>query len=154
MLHKLVAIAAWASLAFIAYATLSPIQARPKISSADLEHIVAFAVTGLLFCLAYPRQIVRICFIVLGSAVLLEYLQKLTPDRHGTLLDAFEKLVGGALGIFAARATLSLWRRKRSPQSQSTIFRAGVCTPLPSRQKTGGSAGCRHAEGKKNCRRT
>jgi GTPase len=47
MLHKLLAVIAWASLAFIAYATLSPIQARPKISSADLEHIVAFAVTGV-----------------------------------------------------------------------------------------------------------
>jgi hypothetical protein len=54
--HKLLAIAAWASLAFIAYPTLSPIQARPKISSADLEHIVAFAVTGLLFYLAYCRS--------------------------------------------------------------------------------------------------
>jgi apolipoprotein N-acyltransferase len=117
--HKLLAIAVWASLAFIAYATLSPIQARPKISSADLEHIVAFAVTGLLFYLAYPKQIVRVCCIVLGSAVLLEYLQTLTPDRHGTLLDASEKLVGGAIGIFAARATLSWWHRKRSPQSQS-----------------------------------
>ena len=120
MLHKLVAIAAWASLAFIAYATLSPIQARPKISSsADLEHIVAFAVTGLLFCLAYPRQVVFVCFIVLGSAVLLECFQTLTPDRHGTLLDASEKFVGGALGIFATRATLFLWHRKRSPQNES-----------------------------------
>ena len=115
MLHKLLAVIAWASLAFIAYATLSPIQARPQISSADIEHIVAFAVTGLLFCLAYPRHIVRVCFIVLGSAVLLEYSQTLTPDRHGTLIDASEKIIGGALGIFAARATLYLRYRKRSP---------------------------------------
>ena len=114
MLHKLFAIAAWAALAFIAYATLSPIQARPKISSsADLEHILAFAVTGLLFCLAYPRHIVRVCLVVLGSAVLLEYLQTLTPDRHGTLVDASEKIIGGMLGIFAARATLYLQYRKR-----------------------------------------
>jgi VanZ family protein len=112
MLHKLVAIAGWTSLALIAYATLSPIQARPKISSsADLEHIVAFAVTGLLFCLAYPRRIVSVCLVALGTAVLLEYLQTLTPDRHGTLVDASEKIVGGALGIFAARATLYLWPR-------------------------------------------
>jgi VanZ family protein len=115
MHHKLVTIVAWASLAFVAYATLSPIQARPTISSsADLEHIIAFAVAGLLFCLAYPRQIVRVCFIVLGSAVLLEYLQTLTPDRHGTILDASEKIVGGAFGIFAARATRYLWHRERS----------------------------------------
>jgi VanZ family protein len=119
MLRKLVAITAWASIAFIAYATLSPIQARPKILSADLEHIVAFAVTGLLFGLAYPRQFVRVCFIVLGSAVLLEYLQTLTLGRLGTLVDASEKIVGGALGIFAARATLYLWHRKRSLQSKS-----------------------------------
>jgi len=115
MLHKLLAVIAWVSLAFIAYATLSPIQARPQISSADIEHIVAFAVTGLLFCLAYPRHIVRVCFIVLGSAVLLEYSQTLTPDRHGTLIDASEKIIGGVLGIFAARATLYLRYRKRSP---------------------------------------
>jgi hypothetical protein len=38
LLHKLVAITAWAYLAFIAYATLSPIQARHRISSADVEH--------------------------------------------------------------------------------------------------------------------
>jgi VanZ family protein len=117
MLHKLTAITAWASLAFIAYATLSPIQARPKISSADLEHIIAFAVTGFLFCLAYPRQIVRVCFVVLGSAVLLEYLQTLTPDRHGTLGDASEKILGGVLGIFAAGATHYLWHRKHPPPS-------------------------------------
>jgi VanZ family protein len=114
MLHKLVAIAAWASLAFIACATLSPIQARPKLSSADLEHIVAFAVTGFLFCLAYPGQIVSVCLIVLGSAVLFEYLQTLTPDRHGTLVDVSEKIVGGALGIFSTKAALYLWDQNRS----------------------------------------
>jgi hypothetical protein len=31
-------------------------------------------------------------YVVPGSAVLLEYLQTLTPDRHGTLVDASEKL--------------------------------------------------------------
>jgi hypothetical protein len=106
MLNKLVAIAAWATLAFIAYATLSPIQARPTIASPDLEHVAAFAVAGCLFCLAYPRHIILVCLVVLGSAMLLEYLQTLTPDRHGTLVDASEKLAGGALGICAARVAL------------------------------------------------
>ena len=120
MLHKIAAIAAWAALAFIAYATLSPLQARPQAAnSAGLEHFVAFAAVGLLFALAYPKRIVFVCFIVLGSAVLLEGLQTLTPDRHGRLLDAFQKLAGGALGIFATRTTLLLWQRKRSPQIES-----------------------------------
>ena len=120
MFQKVFAVIVWAFLAFIVFATISPLQDRPTLSSsADLEHIGAFAVLGGLFCLAYPRHIILVCFIVLGSAVLLEYLQTLTPDRHGTLLDASEKIVGGALGIFAARAALYLRHRKRSSQSQA-----------------------------------
>jgi hypothetical protein len=33
MLYKLATVAAWAFLAFIAYATLSPIQARPSVAT-------------------------------------------------------------------------------------------------------------------------
>jgi VanZ family protein len=106
MLHKLLAIAAWVSLAFIAYATLSPIQARPIVANPDLEHVAAFAVVGSLFCLAYPGRIILVCLIVLGGAVLLEYSQTLTPDRHGTVVDALEKVAGGALGICGARVAL------------------------------------------------
>jgi apolipoprotein N-acyltransferase len=114
MLHKLLAIAAWSSMAFIAYATLSPIQARPIVASADLEHVAAFAVAGVLFGLAYPRRIILVCPIVLGSAVLLEYLQTLTPDRHGTAVDAVEKIAGGVLGICVATAAHHFWSRNRS----------------------------------------
>jgi VanZ family protein len=111
MLHKLTAVAAWAVLAFIIYATVSPLQDRPTLSgSADLEHIGAFAVLGGLFCLVYPRHIVLVCLIVLGSAALLEVLQLLTPDRHGRPLDAIEKIVGGAVGIVAGRAILTFKR--------------------------------------------
>jgi VanZ family protein len=107
MLYKLVTVAAWAFLAFIAYATLSPIQARPSVANADLEHVAAFAVAGSLFYLAYPRRIFLVCLMVLGGAMLLEYLQTLTPDRHGTLFDASEKIAGGVLGICAARVALN-----------------------------------------------
>jgi hypothetical protein len=115
MLYKLLAVAAWASLAFIAYATLSPIQARPIVAGPDLEHVAAFAVTGSLFCLAYPKHFILVCLIVLGSAVLLEYLQTLTPDRHGTVVDALEKVAGGTLGVCAARVAPYFWPRNRHP---------------------------------------
>ena len=42
------------------------------------------------------------CLIVLGSAVVLEFVQLLTPDRHGRIPDAVEKIAGGAVGIVAA----------------------------------------------------
>ncbi|MDE5446352.1 hypothetical protein GWG65_34330 [Bradyrhizobium sp. CSA207] len=47
MLQRLSAAVAWASLAFITYATLSSIRDRPKLSSsADLEDVAAFAFLG------------------------------------------------------------------------------------------------------------
>ncbi|GAC1413030.1 MAG: hypothetical protein NVSMB6_14940 [Burkholderiaceae bacterium] len=108
MFQRFTAVAAWALLAFIVYATISPIQNRPTISrSADLEHLLAFAVLGGLFCLAYPRRIVLVSFIVLGSAITLELLQLVTPDRHARILDAIEKMAGGAVGVVIAHAVLS-----------------------------------------------
>jgi VanZ family protein len=113
MFHKLIAIVAWALLAFIAYATISPIQYRPTLPiSSSFEHIAAFAVLGALFCLAYPRHIALVCLIVLGSALVLEFVQLLTPYRHGRIPDAVEKIAGGASGIVAGREVLHLERAK------------------------------------------
>jgi hypothetical protein len=109
MLRNVLILAAWTFLVFVAYATLSPIQARPIISrSADLEHVAAFVVLGGLVCLGYPRRLVLVCWIVFGSAIMLELMQNLTPDRHPALLDAMEKVAGGAAGIAMARAILSM----------------------------------------------
>lgn len=100
MLHRVLVVAAWGCLAFITFATLSPIGARPTVvSSASLEHYAAFALLGAVFSLAYPRQTAFIVAIVLGSAVLLELAQLLTPDRHGQLVDALQKMAGGTFGI-------------------------------------------------------
>jgi hypothetical protein len=54
----------------------------------------------------YPRHVALVCLIVLGSAVLLEIMQLLTPDRHGRIQDAIEKMTGGAAGIVAGRAII------------------------------------------------
>ena len=107
MVQKLARIAAWVVLCYIAYATLSPIAARPTLpSSSSIEHVAAFAVLGTLFCLAYPRHVVLVCMIVLGAAVLLELAQLITPDRHARAQDAIEKVAGGAAGILAGQAML------------------------------------------------
>ncbi|WP_426442371.1 VanZ family protein [Bradyrhizobium genosp. P] len=107
MLEKLLSVAAWALLAFIVYITISPLVDRPRLtSSASFEHVAAFAALGALFFLAYPRHIVLVCLIVIGSAVLLERMQLLTPDRHARLHDAIEKIAGGAAGMVAAQMVL------------------------------------------------
>src|SRR3981081_4602981 len=118
MFHKFIAVAAWTVLAFIAYATISPIQDRPTLpTSSSFEHLAAFAVLGTLFCAAYPRQIVLVCLIVLGGPVLLEIMQLLTPDRHGRIQDAIEKMASGLVGIVVGRAILYFHQaRPRFPE--------------------------------------
>jgi hypothetical protein len=75
MLHKLISIAAWATLTFIIFATLSPEQLRPELTATEpativvLERVGAFAVLGLLFSGGYPHRYALVWVIVLGSAI-------------------------------------------------------------------------------------
>jgi VanZ family protein len=78
---------------------------------AHFEHVIVFAFFGAIFCAAYPRRIYLVCCIVFGSAVALELLQTMTPDRHGTLVDALEKMAGGGCGIFFTKGLLNFWHR-------------------------------------------
>lgn len=69
---------------------------------------------ALAFMLGYPRRTVLIVLLVIFSAFTLEAMQLLTPDRHGRLLDAIVKAVGGLAGIGAGRLTLLVLRNQFS----------------------------------------
>jgi len=126
---RLVTAAAWIAVIAIAYATLthvsfvyaiyfklSPFLMRPAMQTyAHFEHVIAFAILGALFGFAYPRHLMLVCGIVFCAAALLEILQTMTPDRHGTLIDALEKIAGGAAGIIFARTARRIWSAKRRP---------------------------------------
>jgi hypothetical protein len=99
MVQRVSIVAGWLALAFIVYATLSPINARPVLAGPQFEHFAAFALTGLAFGLAYPHRFLFVFAIIVGSAFGLEALQLLTPDRHGRVLDALVKAAGGICGI-------------------------------------------------------
>jgi Trk-type K+ transport system membrane component len=120
--HKTSICAAWAALAFIAFATLSPIQYRPTLAGPQLEHFAALAAMGCAFVLAYPGRTTIVIVIVVGSAFGLEALQLLTPDRHGRTIDALAKAAGGLGGIGIGH--LALWAlQKHGPRIQSLLFR-------------------------------
>jgi VanZ family protein len=126
---RLAMAAAWIAVIAIAYATLthvgfvyaiyfklSPFLMRPAMQTyAHFEHVIAFAILGALFGFAYPRRLILVCGIVFGAAALLEILQTMTPDRHGTLIDALEKMVGGAAGIIFAGIARRLWSARDKP---------------------------------------
>jgi VanZ family protein len=113
MLHKLAPMTAWACLLFVASVTLSPAYLRPRLMETEpaliviLEHVGAFAVIGFLFSVTYTRTTL-VCLLVLGSAVILELLQLVVADRDARVIDAVEKLIGGGVGIIAAKIMCAL----------------------------------------------
>ncbi|MDB5656292.1 MAG: hypothetical protein JWQ94_3905 [Tardiphaga sp.] len=102
MPHKIITAIAWAIMAFIVFATLSPIGLRPHLEDVSVERFGAFACAGVLFGLAYPKRLWLVLTLVGATAFGLEALQHLTPDRHGHLSDAVVKFIGGVAGIGAA----------------------------------------------------
>jgi hypothetical protein len=132
---RLVTATAWIAVVLIAYATLthvgfvyaiyfklSPFLMQPAMQTyAHFEHVIAFAVLGALFGFAYPRHLLLVCCIVLGAAALLEVLQTTTPDRHGTWVDALEKMAGGAAGIALAKGIVQLRCRHRKNRQRVRI---------------------------------
>jgi VanZ family protein len=106
MIQKISTTVGWLVLAFIVYATLSPIDSRPVIADPQLERFLAFGLVGLAFGIGYPKRWLWVGAIVLGSAFALEILQLLTPDRHGRLLDVAVKAAGGIFGVWISQLAM------------------------------------------------
>ena len=92
-------------LPYTIYFRLSPWLGHPTIHKyAIVEHLVVFALFGAALSVAFPDWIIAVCCVILFSGTLLEFLQTLTPDRHGTISDACQKVAGGLFGALSARA--------------------------------------------------
>lgn len=98
MIRSLAQIAAAVVFAIIVYATLSPIQLRPRTGFVGLEREAAFALLGAALMMAFPDQPWAIVAATVAIAIGLELTQRLTRDRHGKIVDAVQKTVGGMIG--------------------------------------------------------
>lgn len=113
---------AWIAMLAITYATLTrvgfvysiyfklaPLLMGPEMKTyGHFAHVIAFGFLGVVFALAYPNRLLLVGCIVLGGAALLEIAQTLTPDRHGTIIDALEKMAGGGAGMILVKTIQNL----------------------------------------------
>jgi VanZ family protein len=108
LLNHLVRAAAWVALIAIVLATLAPLAFRPHVSavsSASLERFAAYFTLALLFAWAYPKRLLPVLLLVIGSAIGLEALQLLIPDRHARLIDFAVKGLGASSGFVIGAVT-------------------------------------------------
>jgi VanZ family protein len=71
-----------------------------------MERFITYAVLGALFMAAYPRHFIRLAALLAALAMGLEALQHLTPDRHGHLADAIQKILGAWAGCATFRLVM------------------------------------------------
>lgn len=102
---------AWLLLAAIIFVTISPIGLRPHtMTSVNADRALAYAVTGFVFALGYPKQWKLVALLLIFGALAIEFLQYLSPTRHARLYDAVIKAACAMIGILAGRA---VYRRTR-----------------------------------------
>ncbi|PZU25185.1 MAG: VanZ family protein [Shinella sp.] len=105
MTRRLCKTAAWLSLAFIVFATVSPIGLRPHDPlPVNLDRALAFCLMSGLFVLVYPRRWLMVLILTLVGAGAIETLQYLSPTRHAHMIDAMVKAGGAAAGVAFAVA--------------------------------------------------
>ncbi len=95
-------VAGVSSLAFVAFATLSPIELRPTTElGLGWEHLIAFAVIAAFLTFASPKRIWQILVLVILVAILLEVAQLYVPGRHARWIDGATKIFGSLIGVTA-----------------------------------------------------
>jgi VanZ family protein len=103
-ISSLAKVAAWGLAGTIVFVTVCPINLRPVTeTTVDLDRALAFAATGGVFALAYPRRWWLMLFVLPFAAFGIEALQFLAPTRHPQLPDAAFKAAGAAVGILLGR---------------------------------------------------
>lgn len=99
MTRTILKILPWSALAFVVFATVSPIEMRPHdLLPVNVDRAGAFAVMAFLFVLAYPRHWKLCALLLLMGAGAIELLQFLSPSRHANADDALIKAGGAAIG--------------------------------------------------------
>lgn len=88
----------WAQVALIVYLSLTPHPLEPiSFDHVDkIEHALAYAVPSFWFCQIYRTAIGRVCVLLVGLGIGLEYVQGWTGYRT---FDVFDMQADGA-GVF------------------------------------------------------
>jgi VanZ family protein len=107
-------------LAIVIYATLAPVNLRPRTGHVHAERMLAFAALAASLSAAYPRHWGRVAVTMVAIAFGLEFLQGLIPTRDPRLSDATEKAVGALIGVWEGAVVSNVlaqahWPKRAEP---------------------------------------
>ena len=95
----------------MADSSMLPLLAEPMLSlrphtifTPMVDRFFALACVGVIFAMAYPRQLPLVIGLLLAAVIGFELLQRLIPGRHGFDTDMLVKGAGACTGVFAGYA--------------------------------------------------
>jgi glycopeptide antibiotics resistance protein len=113
MIEKIARLAGWLLVFAAAVLTLAPSQFRPHTPIGHhLDHVLAFAILGLMFGLGYPRHRLIVLLVGIVAVAGLETMQLWAAGRHAAFGDFFMKTLGMCAGIVLASLMAEARRRR------------------------------------------
>jgi hypothetical protein len=113
MLAKSARVTGWFLVAAAIFLTVGPQKFRPVTGLPhDLEHLVAFALVGLVSGLGYPRSLMRLTPIAVAAAAALETAQLWIPHRHAFFSDFAINALAACIGLATAAAITRIVERR------------------------------------------
>ena len=111
--RQVLRVSAWFCVALLAYLSLIPGDLQNRTGApGQLEHMVAYFGTAVLFTLGYPLKRLQIAVGLVAYGISLELLQAFSPGRTAQIIDACAS-GSGAIPGFAAMVLLGKRLRNR-----------------------------------------
>ena len=106
----------WAAACVVMALALAPMQPRstPDLGSDKVNHVLAFALLGMLGRAAYAQRFFSLLLGLLAYGGVIEILQSFTATRHAEWADLLADAVGLVVGTLCA-APLQWPRARRAP---------------------------------------
>lgn len=115
LIGRLPRVAFYLASALVGALSLAPAAAVPSGPINDkMEHIIAYAILGLLGGLSSERSVLRTMLCLAAFGIAIELLQTFSPGRLPDVFDALADLIGACVGCGAAAAL-----RIMTPSSKS-----------------------------------
>jgi VanZ family protein len=114
LIRRLLRTAFYLAGALVVILSLAPAATLPPTSIGDkAEHVLAYALLGLLGSLSSERGVLRTILGVSAFGIAIEMLQTFSPGRSPDALDVLADVVGATLGGGAAVALRPMILRER-----------------------------------------
>ncbi|WP_119304108.1 VanZ family protein [Dongia deserti] len=121
LIRRLLRAAFYLASVLVGALSLTPSTTLPPVSIGDkAEHVIAYALLGLLGGISSERSVVRTAFGLAAFGIAIELLQAFSPGRSPDVFDVLADIVGACIGCGGAIALRRMALTADRPRAASS----------------------------------